>query len=258
GPARHRQDPLAGSRGHRAASRAARYGPPPARRGSVRVSYARRVRRFSTDPGRALVRPLTPSSGGRMSDSIESVLQAPRTFPPPESFRSRAHVKDRAEFERMYRQSLDDPDTFWGDAAKELLHWFEPWQKVLEWDEPHAQWFVGGKTNLAYNCLDLQVERGLANKVAFFWEGEPGDQRALTYGQLLEEVSRFANVLKGKGVKLGDRVAIYMPMIPEAIVAMLACARLGATHSVVFGGFSSNALSDRINDAKAEVVITAD
>ncbi|HZW99832.1 MAG TPA: acetate--CoA ligase [Trueperaceae bacterium] len=193
-----------------------------------------------------------------MSDSIESVLQESRTFPPPESFRSRAHVKDRAEFERMYRQSLDDPDTFWGDAAKELLHWFEPWQKVLEWDEPHAQWFVGGKTNLAYNCLDLQVERGLANKVAFFWEGEPGDQRALTYGQLLEEVSRFANVLKGKGVKLGDRVAIYMPMIPEAIVAMLACARLGATHSVVFGGFSSNALSDRINDAKAEVVITAD
>jgi len=201
---------------------------------------------------------MTTISGGKMSDSIESVLQESRTFPPPESFRSRAHVKDRAEFERMYRQSLDDPDTFWGDAAKELLHWFEPWQKVLEWDEPHAQWFVGGKTNLAYNCLDLQVERGLANKVAFFWEGEPGDQRALTYGQLLEEVSRFANVLKGKGVKLGDRVAIYMPMIPEAIVAMLACARLGATHSVVFGGFSSNALSDRINDAKAEVVITAD
>ncbi|HEX7001346.1 MAG TPA: AMP-binding protein, partial [Trueperaceae bacterium] len=193
-----------------------------------------------------------------MSDSIESVLQESRTFAPPQSFRSRAHVKDRAEFERMYRQSLDEPEAFWGTAAKELLHWFEPWHKVLDWDEPHAQWFVAGKTNLAYNCLDLQVERGLANKVAFFWEGEPGDKRTLTYGQLLEEVSRFANVLKSKGVGLGDRVAIYMPMIPEAIVAMLACARLGATHSVVFGGFSSHALADRINDAKAEVVITAD
>jgi len=193
-----------------------------------------------------------------MSDSIESVLQESRTFSPPESFRSRAHVKDRAEFERMYRQSLDEPEAFWGTAAKELLHWFEPWHKVLDWDEPHAQWFVGGKTNLAYNCLDLQVQRGLANKVAFFWEGEPGDKRTLTYGQLLEEVSRFANVLKAKGVGLGDRVAIYMPMIPEAITAMLACARLGATHSVVFGGFSSHALADRINDAKAEVVITAD
>ncbi len=193
-----------------------------------------------------------------MSDSIESVLQESRTFAPPQSFRSRAHVKDRAEFERMYRQSLDEPEAFWGTAAKELLHWFEPWHKVLDWDEPHAQWFVGGKTNLAYNCLDLQVERGLANKVAFFWEGEPGDKRTLTYGQLLEEVSRFANVLKSKGVGLGDRVAIYMPMIPEAIVAMLACARLGATHSVVFGGFSSHALADRINDARAEVVITAD
>ena len=193
-----------------------------------------------------------------MSDNIQSVLQESRTFAPPESFRSRAHIQDRAEFERMYRQSIDDPDTFWGDAAKDLLHWFEPWQQVLKWEEPHAEWFVGGKTNLAYNCLDHQVERGLANKVAFFWEGEPGDKRTLTYGQLLEEVSRFANVLKGKGVKLGDRVAIYMPMIPEAVVAMLACARLGATHSVVFGGFSSSALADRINDAKAEVVITAD
>ncbi len=193
-----------------------------------------------------------------MSDNIQSVLQESRTFAPPESFRSRAHIQDRAEFERMYRQSIDDPDTFWGDAAKDLLHWFEPWQQVLKWEEPHAEWFVGGKTNVAYNCLDLQVERGLANKVAFFWEGEPGDKRTLTYGQLLEEVSRFANVLKGKGVKLGDRVAIYMPMIPEAVVAMLACARLGATHSVVFGGFSSSALADRINDAKAEVVITAD
>ncbi len=192
-----------------------------------------------------------------MADSIESVLQESRTFAPSEAFRSRAHLSDPAEFERMYRQSLDDPETFWGEAAK-LLHWFEPWQQVVEWQEPHAKWFVGGKTNLSYNCLDLQVQRGHANKVAFFWEGEPGDKRAITYGQLLEEVSRFANVLRSKGVGLGDRVAIYMPMVPEAIVAMLACARIGATHSVVFGGFSSSALADRINDAKAEVVVTAD
>jgi len=192
-----------------------------------------------------------------MSDSIQSVLQESRTFAPPESFRARAHLKDLAEFQAMYRRSLDDPEGFWGEAAR-MLHWFEPWRKVLEWNEPHAQWFVGGKTNLAYNCLDLQIERGHANKVAFFWEGEPGDKRAITYGQLLEEVSRFANVLRSKGVGLGDRVAIYMPMVPEAIVAMLACARIGATHSVVFGGFSSSALADRINDAKAEVVVTAD
>src|SRR5690606_3268756 len=195
--------------------------------------------------------------GGEMSDSIQSVLQESRTFAPPESFRARAHLKDLAEFQAMYRRSLEDPEGFWGEAAR-MLHWFEPWRKVLEWNEPHAQWFVGGKTNLAYNCLDLQIERGHANKVAFFWEGEPGDKRAITYGQLLEEVSRFANVLRSKGVGLGDRVAIYMPMVPEAIVAMLACARIGATHSVVFGGFSSSALADRINDAKAEVVVTAD
>ena len=192
-----------------------------------------------------------------MADSIESVLQESRSFAPSEAFRSRAHVSDPAEFERMYRQSLEDPDAFWSEAAK-LLHWFEPWHEVLEWNEPHAKWFVGGKTNLSYNCLDLQVERGRANKVAFFWEGEPGDKRVLTYGQLLEEVSRFANVLKGKGVGLGDRVAIYMPLVPEAVVAMLACARIGATHSVVFGGFSSSALADRINDAGATVVVTAD
>jgi acetyl-CoA synthetase len=192
-----------------------------------------------------------------MSDTIDSVLTESRTFSPPESFRARAHLKDLAEFQAMYRRSLEDPEGFWGEAAR-MLHWFEPWRKVLEWNEPHAQWFVGGKTNLAYNCLDLQIERGHANKVAFFWEGEPGDKRAITYGQLLEEVSRFANVLRSKGVGLGDRVAIYMPMVPEAIVAMLACARIGATHSVVFGGFSSSALADRINDAKAEVVVTAD
>ncbi|MDT3681316.1 MAG: acetate--CoA ligase [Truepera sp.] len=192
-----------------------------------------------------------------MSDTIESVLQEAREFPPPKSFQRHALLNSTQEYERLYRQSLDEPVKFWGEAAKRH-HWFEPWTSVLEWEEPHVKWFSGGKTNLAYDCLDRQVAEGRANKVAFFWEGEPGDKRTITYGQMLDEVSRFANVLKGKGVTLGDRVAIYMPMIPEAIVAMLACARIGATHSVVFGGFSSHALSDRINDAQAKLVITAD
>ncbi len=192
-----------------------------------------------------------------MADTIESVLQEARQFPPPKSFQRTALINSSEEYERLYRQSLDEPELFWGEAAKRH-HWFEPWTSVMEWEEPHVKWFVGGKTNLAYDCLDRQVAEGKANKVAFFWEGEPGDKRTITYGQMLTEVSRFANVLKGKGVKVGDRVAIYMPMIPEAIVAMLACARIGATHSVVFGGFSSHALSDRVNDAQASVVITAD
>jgi len=192
-----------------------------------------------------------------VSDNIVSVLNESRVFEPPADFAANAHISSAAEFQRLYRQSLDDPAKFWGDAAK-LLHWFEPWIRVMEFDEPHVRWFGGGKTNLSYNCLDLQVERGLGDKVAFHWEGEPGDKRTLTYDDILDEVSRFANVLKGLGVTIGVKVAIYMPMIPEAVVAMLACARIGATHSVVFGGFSSHALSDRINDANAEVVITAD
>ncbi len=192
-----------------------------------------------------------------MSDSIDSVLQEKRLFDPPKAFARQALLSDPQEYERLYRRSIDDPQGFWGEAAEEF-HWFERWNEVLEWDEPHANWFVGGKTNLAYNCLDLQIERGLGNKVAFFWEGEPGDKRVLTYSELLVEVSRLANVLKSKGIKAGDVVAIYLPMIPEAVVAMLACARIGATHSVVFGGFSSHALADRINDARAKLVITAD
>ncbi len=192
-----------------------------------------------------------------MSDSIESVLQEARRFAPPKGFRSAARLSDPEEFERLYRQSLDDPEAFWSTAASDL-HWFKPWDKVLEWEEPHAKWFVGATTNLSYNCLDLQVARGLANKVALYWEGEPGDRRVITYGEMLREVSKFSNVLQDRGVGLGDVVAIYMPMIPEALVAMLACARVGATHSVVFGGFSSSALADRINDAKAKLVVTAD
>src|SRR5690606_33754347 len=201
--------------------------------------------------------PTRTTAGGTVSDNIESVLNESRVFEPPAAFAADALISNPEEFQRLYRQSLDDPAKFWGDAAK-MLHWFEPWIRVMEFEEPHVRWFVGGKTNLSYNCLDLQVERGLGDKVAFHWEGEPGDKRTLTYNDMLAEVSRFANVLKGLGVTIGVKVAIYMPMIPEAVVAMLACARIGATHSVVFGGFSSHALADRINDANAEVVITAD
>ncbi|MBA2666621.1 MAG: acetate--CoA ligase [Trueperaceae bacterium] len=192
-----------------------------------------------------------------MHDHITSVLHEERRFRPAEGFRARARLRDMADYERLYRQSLDDPDVFWSDVASEL-HWFDRWNSVHEWEEPFTKWFVGGTTNLSYNCLDLQVERGLGNKVAFFWEGEPGDRRVITYADMLAEVSRFANVLKSRGIKKGDVVGIYLPMIPEAAVAMLACARIGATHSVVFGGFSSQALADRMNDASARCIITAD
>ncbi|MDQ3459627.1 MAG: acetate--CoA ligase [Deinococcota bacterium] len=192
-----------------------------------------------------------------MSERIESVLQEGRRFSPPESFRAKARLSDRAEYDRLYRQSLDDPDRFWSDVAGEL-HWFTPWRRVREWNEPFVKWFVGGETNLAYNCLDRHLEAGKGDKPAIVWEGEPGDERVLTYKDLHREVARFANVLKARGLGKGDRVAIYLPMIPEAAVAMLACARIGATHSVVFGGFSASALADRINDARAKAVITAD
>jgi acetyl-CoA synthetase len=192
-----------------------------------------------------------------MADRIESVLQEGRRFRPSESFKEEAVLKAEADYERLYRQSLDDPEAFWSDVANEL-HWFEPWNKVTEWDEPFVKWFVGGKTNLAYNCLDRHVEAGKGDKTAILWEGEPGDSRTFSYKELLTEVSKFANVLKDKGVKKGDRVVIYMPLVPEAAAVMLACARIGAVHSVVFGGFSAAALTDRINDAEAKVVVTAD
>ena len=192
-----------------------------------------------------------------MSERIESVLQEKRTFAPPESFRENAKLNSLEEYERLYRQSLDDPDAFWSNVAGEL-HWFRKWKTVQEWNEPFVKWFVGGQTNPSYNCLDYQLEQGRGDKVAILWEGEPGDTRSLTYRDMLREVSKFANALKAKGIQKGDRVAIYMPMIPEAAVAMLACARIGATHSVVFGGFSATALSDRIIDAEAKAVITAD
>ncbi|MGL4611444.1 MAG: acetate--CoA ligase [Trueperaceae bacterium] len=192
-----------------------------------------------------------------MAEKIESVLQESRRFAPSEVFKSEAKLNKLEEYRTLYRQSLDDPDTFWSNVAGEQ-HWFKTWDKVQEWNEPFTKWFVGGQTNISYNCLDHQVAQGHGDKVAFYWEGEPGDTRTITYNDMLIETSKFANVLKSKGIGKGDRVAIYMPMIPEAAVAMLACARIGATHSVVFGGFSAQALADRIMDAKAKAVITAD
>jgi acetyl-CoA synthetase len=188
---------------------------------------------------------------------INSLLKEDRVFAPSTEFSASAHIKSRADYDRIYKQSVQDPERFWADIAGEL-HWFKPWDKVLEWNEPFAQWFVGGQTNISYNCLDRHLTSWRKNKAAIIWEGEPGDQRTLTYQQLHREVCKFANVLKGLGVEKGDRVAIYMPMIPELPVAMLACARIGATHSIIFGGFSAEALKDRINDAQAKAVITAD
>ena len=192
-----------------------------------------------------------------MSERIESVLQEGRRFRPPERFRQHARIADEETYREMYRRSLEEPEAFWSEVASEL-HWFDRWDTVREWNEPFVKWFVGGTTNLCYNALDRHVLAGRGNQVAFFWEGEPGDRRVLTYADMLKEVSRFANVLKARGITEGDRVAIYMPMIPEAAVAMLACARIGATHNVVFGGFSAQALAERVNDSEAKAVITAD
>src|SRR6476620_8446090 len=177
-----------------------------------------------------------------------------RTFLPPPDFAGQALVHDRT----LYDAADADWEGFWADQARELIDWFDDFDTTLEWKLPFARWFDGGTLNVSYNCLDRHVEAGRGDKVAFHWEGEPGDTRTITYAELLDEVSRFANVLKGLGVERGDRVAIYMPMIPELPVAMLACARIGAPHSVVFGGFSADALADRINDAQCKVLITAD
>ena len=188
---------------------------------------------------------------------IESVLKEDRVFEPSKDFSAKSHIKNLQDYETLYQQALDDPEGFWASMAKEL-DWFKPWEKVLEWNPPFAKWFVGGRTNIAHNCLDRHLTTARKNKAAIIWEGEPGDERILTYQTLHREVCKFANVLKQIGVNTGDRVAIYMPMVPELPIAMLACARIGATHSVVFGGFSAEALRDRINDAQAKVVVTAD
>lgn len=188
---------------------------------------------------------------------IESILHETRHFAPSEEFKSKAKLRTLEQYHTLYRQSLDDPDTFWSNVAQEL-HWFEDWQQVMHWEEPFVQWFVGGKTNISYNCLDLQIERGRGDKTAIIWEGENGDSLSISYSEMKAKVCQFANMLQSHGIEKGDRVAIYMPMIPEAAYAMQACARIGAIHSVVFGGFSSSALANRINDAEAKAVITAD
>jgi acetyl-CoA synthetase len=184
---------------------------------------------------------------------IDVLLREERRFEPPAGFQEHALVKDRAPYEA----AASDRESFWEGLAREL-HWFKPWNRVLEWEAPFAKWFVGGSLNVSYNCLDRHLETWRANKAALIWEGEPGDRKVLTYRQLHREVCLFANALRSLGVQRGDRVAIYMPMVPEAAVAMLACARLGAPHSVVFGGFSARSLRDRIIDAGAKVVITGD
>jgi acetyl-CoA synthetase len=189
--------------------------------------------------------------------NITSVLKETRLFPPPRDFSPQAHIKSVAEYEKLWNRAKDDPDGFWAEQAA-TLHWFKKWDKVLVWNEPHAQWFVGGKLNASFNCLDRHLNGPRKNKAALVWEGEPGDSRVLRYQDLYREVCKFANVLKKQGIKPGDRITIYMPMIPEAVIAMLACARIGATHSVIFGGFSSEAVADRNNDAKSRLIITAD
>jgi len=187
-------------------------------------------------------------------DTIDALMVENRRFPPSEAFKAAALVVDT----HLYDEAAQDDEAFWARQAADLVSWSKPWETILEWNLPYSKWFIGGELNVSYNCLDRHVESGNGDRVAFHWVGEPGDARTITYAQLRDEVAQFANVLKGLGVTKGDRVNIYLPMIPEAAVAMLACARIGAPHSVVFGGFSAQSLGDRINDAEAKVLITAD
>jgi acetyl-CoA synthetase len=196
--------------------------------------------------------------------SIESVLHEERVFAPSKEFSKRAHIKSLAEYRKLYKHSITRPEEFWGKLAKQELVWFKPWKKVHQWQAPFSKWFVGGELNVSHNCLDRHLGTARANKAAIIWEGEPagpdrpGESRTLTYKQLHHEVCLFANVLKQNGIRKGDRVLIYLPMVPEAAIAMLACARLGAVHSVVFGGFSAQSVADRIHDSQAKLVVTAD
>jgi len=194
----------------------------------------------------------TASSGG-----IENVLHESRIFPPPAEFTAQANIKSEEEYQELWQQAKDDPDGFWGELA-ENLDWFQKYDSVTTGEMPETKWFVGGKLNVSYNCLDRHLDSWRKNKAAIVWEGEPGDSRVLRYQDLHREVCKFANVLKKLGIETGDRVTIYMPMIPELAIAMLACARIGATHSIIFGGFSADAIADRNNDAKSKLVITAD
>jgi acetyl-CoA synthetase len=189
--------------------------------------------------------------------SIESILNEHRLFPPPKEFAENAGIKSFEEYERLYDEAAADPDAFWATQAEDL-DWFKKWDTVLEWNEPFAKWFSGGKINISYNCLDRHITTWRKNKAAIIWEGETGEIKTITYLQLQREVARFANVLKSLGVKTGDRVALYMPLMPALAVAMLACARIGAPHTVIFGGFSAEAISDRVNNCGCKLIITAD
>jgi len=192
------------------------------------------------------------------SKTITSMLDERRVFPPPKEFTKVAHIKSLDEYKKLYEKSEKDLEGFWAEQAA-MIHWFKKWDKVYEWKPPFAKWFIGGKTNIAYNCLDRHLENGRGDKVAIIWEGEPeGDSKKFTYRELHTEVSKFANVLKKHGIKKGDRVCIYLPMVPELAIAMLACVRIGAIHSIVFGGFSAESLKDRNVDAEAKVLVTAD
>ena len=186
--------------------------------------------------------------------TIEDYYVEDRTFPPPPAFAAAALTSDRS----LYDEAAADYEAFWAGQARELLTWSKDFETILDWDLPFAKWFVGGELNVSYNCLDRHIEAGLGDKVAYHWEGEPGDTRTITYADLLDEVSRFANVLKSLGLVKGDRIAIYMPMVPELAIAMLACTRIGVAHSVIFGGFSPDAIVDRCEDADARLIITAD
>src|SRR5437773_5488972 len=203
-------------------------------------------------------------AANQISPSFTSILREERVFPPPREFSKRAEIKSLAQYRKLYPESIRSPEKFWGRAAKSELHWFKPFTKVLQWKEPYAKWFIGGRLNVSYNCLDRHLGTPAANKAALIWEGEPagpgkpGEERTFTYKQLHHDVCQFANVLKRNGIQKGDRVLIYLPMVPEAAIAMLACARIGAVHSVVFGGFSAQSVADRIQDSQAKLVVTAD
>ena len=193
-----------------------------------------------------------------VSGQIDHVLTEDRSFPPPAEFTERAVFSSTEQYQQMYDRAAQDRDGFWKEQAEEHLHWFEPFQEVCKWDAPNVEWFAGGKTNASYNCLDRHIEAGRGDKTAIIWEGEPGDTRTLTYSELRTEVAKCAAGLREQGINQGDVVSIYMPMTPELAIAMLACARIGAVHSVIFAGFSAESIADRNNDAGAKMVITSD
>jgi acetyl-CoA synthetase len=195
---------------------------------------------------------------GSPSGQLDTVMQEKRLFPPSAEFSAKARIKSLAEYEEIWNRAKTDPAKFWGDLAREELHWFKPFTEALQWNEPFAEWFVGGETNVSYNALDKHLAAGHGDRLAILWEGEPGDERRLTYSELHCEVCKFANCMKSLGIAQGDVVSIYMPMVPELAIAMLACARIGAIHSVIFAGFSAEAIADRNNDAQAKLQITAD